>query len=288
MQALIGFLFGFIIAGLILVRRYKEIKASNRRVTGLKDTALRDAGSQIDSMADEIEDLTKKVSSQQEIINSLSTEESIYVDSLRRQLLEASDSLSKVNTRLEEKLNEVGQVKTESQVLLCQKEEELEKCMLDKRRLEQQHKTESQIHQTRSSQTLADGNDIILKRREADLYPGEQREIVLRTIQQGSERCMEDGRIQHVLCSLLEMNQPHQVMSELEESVRNILINASQLGTREKSALQRLGFKVKSENNHLKLVFKNDDRYTFVTAKTHGDRRGMKNFTSEVTKRPFK
>lgn len=48
------------------------------------------------------------------------------------------------------------------------------------------------------------------------------------------------------------------------------------------SAMEKLGFKVKSKSNHLKLQYMGDPRYTIVLSKTPSDMNANKNATREI------
>ncbi|QZS45181.1 hypothetical protein K2F51_06335 [Streptococcus mutans OMZ175] len=51
--------------------------------------------------------------------------------------------------------------------------------------------------------------------------------------------------------------------------------------------LQKLGFKITDDGKHYKLVYYEDNRYTFTIAKTPSDSRAGKNNVSIISKKVF-
>ncbi|MNY75750.1 hypothetical protein D3C86_2151140 [compost metagenome] len=54
-----------------------------------------------------------------------------------------------------------------------------------------------------------------------------------------------------------------------------------------RAGLEALGFSLTEEGKHIKLVYQDDDRYTFILPKSGSDWRGGLNSASDIAKRIF-
>ena len=138
----------------------------------------------------------------------------------------------------------------------------------------------------RSSRYYSDG--LLTPSPEQDLFAGEQRDILLHALTIAHNNVQPDGRVRDVLQALIKANPPTGESTRIEDGIRRTVGNCTNLGQRERRALEDLGFMISDDGKHLKLVFRGDDRYTFAMSKTGSDFRGMKNWISDVTKRLFK
>jgi hypothetical protein len=129
---------------------------------------------------------------------------------------------------------------------------------------------------------------ILIRGSETPLYQGEIQDIVVQALTMVRNQLFEGGRCQHVIDDLLEKNSVSETRRKLEEELRSTLSKSDGIGRREKRELEALGFELFDDGKHNKLVFANDTRYTFVSAKTVSDHRGTKNFLSDITKKLFK
>lgn len=123
---------------------------------------------------------------------------------------------------------------------------------------------------------------------ETDLFSGEHRDALVFALGIAKEYVQPDGRVRHILDSLLEANPPTGERERLMQEVRDAVGSCSNAGARERRALENLGFAIGEDGKHLKLVFRDDDRYTFAMPKSGSDHRGMKNWLSDVLKQLFK
>jgi hypothetical protein len=129
---------------------------------------------------------------------------------------------------------------------------------------------------------------LLLPGSEQDLFGGEQRDIVIRALQEAKRRVQVDGRVSEVLQSLIKKNPVRGEGERIENCIREALQNCQNLGKQQKRQLEDVGFDITDDGKHLKLIFRGDERYTFAMAKTGSDCRGMKNWISDTTKRLFK
>lgn len=123
---------------------------------------------------------------------------------------------------------------------------------------------------------------------EQDLYSGEHRDVIAHALRIAREHVLKDGRVHHVLTSLLDANKPTGECDRLQQAIKDAVGNCTNIGNKERRALEELGFSLTEDGKHLKLVFRGDDRYTFAMAKSGSDWRGMKNWVSDTNKNLFK
>jgi hypothetical protein len=73
----------------------------------------------------------------------------------------------------------------------------------------------------------------------------------------------------------------------LRESLKLLLRNYSSMDHSTRKGLEDLGFSTYEDGKHYKLIYKNDDRYTFALPKSGSDYRGGLNAVSDIAKRIF-
>lgn len=122
---------------------------------------------------------------------------------------------------------------------------------------------------------------------EQDLFPGERAEVVQDALRQALSNAGGDTRTAHILSDLVSSEEVR-VRGSLAESVRSTLQDKMNIGAREISEIQGLGFSVTDEGKHYKAVFRDDPRYTFTLHKTASDHRAPKNLVSQINRRLFK
>lgn len=85
-----------------------------------------------------------------------------------------------------------------------------------------------------------------------------------------------------MISALLETNSSIGNGKKILEGVKNILSKKDKLGEREISELKRIGFELKSESNHYKFIYRDNEKYTFIVSKTPSDLRGNKNKVQKI------
>lgn len=122
---------------------------------------------------------------------------------------------------------------------------------------------------------------------EAELYPGEFREIVFDALSDAMGRVHADSRRQHILAAVNGIDGEPGISRKKREEIKAILRNYKSMDKATQDGLSRMGFTVKDEGKHYKLVFGNDERYTFSLAKSASDHRGGLNLASDISKAVF-
>lgn len=129
---------------------------------------------------------------------------------------------------------------------------------------------------------------ILTRGKEREFYPGELKDAVLHTLSSGRNSLLEDGRRAHLVSDLLECNSSTDTEEEYDEEIKDAFSESGDLDGDKRRALEDLGFSVESGGKHWKVVYQNDDRYTFTVSKTSSDHRAGKNMASTILKKLFK
>jgi hypothetical protein len=97
-----------------------------------------------------------------------------------------------------------------------------------------------------------------------------------------------DSRRQHVLDALLEANPPREdIAGEMRERLKVLLRGMRTVDAKIRRGLEDMGFSISEEGKHYKLVYRDDDRYTFTLPKSGGDYRGGLNAASDLGRLVF-
>ncbi|MCB1276360.1 hypothetical protein [Prosthecobacter sp.] len=131
----------------------------------------------------------------------------------------------------------------------------------------------------RASAQAASAHDGVLKvGNEQPLYMGELQYSIIYALQRSLSHLSPKGRAYDVVQSIIEGNPPPADFVALETALDQAIPESGKLEGHHKKALEKLGFIITEEGKHIKLVFQDDERYTFAAAKTPSDHRAMKNF----------
>ena len=116
-----------------------------------------------------------------------------------------------------------------------------------------------------------------------EFYADEQHDLILSILQEARKTfCAPGSRAEELLEGILGENQLTGEGLALFNRLKSILsdknVNESDI-----SDLRALGFEVsRRSNNHYRLVFRGNERYTFTLASTGSDVRGLKNSFSDI------
>jgi hypothetical protein len=123
--------------------------------------------------------------------------------------------------------------------------------------------------------------------KERDLYPGELITIVHDALADAIGRVSEDSRRKHVLSSLVEANPIVGDNDTLKERLKTLLRDYRNMDAKCRNSLEEMGFEISEDGKHIKIVFQNDDRYTFTMPKSGSDYRGGLNLYSDIARLLF-
>ena len=117
-----------------------------------------------------------------------------------------------------------------------------------------------------------------------EFYTDEQRDLILSVLREARKTyCAAGTRAAELLDGILEQNELTGEGLEIFDRLKRILTGIRNLSERDVSDLRALGFEVsRRSNNHYRLVFRGNERYTFTLASTGSDVRGMRNSYSDI------
>jgi hypothetical protein len=108
---------------------------------------------------------------------------------------------------------------------------------------------------------------------ETEYYSGEIFDIVIDALEISYNGVTEDSRRQHVLKEILLKNISSGTASEIKERIKGTLRKYTGLDAKTQRELLELGFSITDSGKHHKLMWNQDERYTFALAKTPSDHR---------------
>lgn len=121
---------------------------------------------------------------------------------------------------------------------------------------------------------VTSGNELTLDSQEKDLYQGERLGIIVDALNKAIESSREHSRRYHVLKDLVDSNGEANQREVILDVLKTILKGYKGMGAPLKKQLEELGFTIRSEGKHHKLIFRSDERYSFTIPKSGGDVRG--------------
>ncbi|MGY2224701.1 hypothetical protein ACW9IK_18595 [Pseudomonas gingeri] len=122
---------------------------------------------------------------------------------------------------------------------------------------------------------------------EDDYFQDEIAGIVLDAVQEYSSRVPEGSRRQHVLQSILAHNEYERYSGVISREIKEALRGYREMNGKVRSALEKCGFEVASESKHWKIIYKGDERYSYVLPKSGSDNRGGLNAGSDICRIVF-
>jgi len=122
---------------------------------------------------------------------------------------------------------------------------------------------------------------------EQEFFDGEFFEVLKGAVASAIESAQENGRRRHILQAIDKKIPSYENMKNRRESLKDVLREYKSMDRSIKQALEEMGFQISEEGKHYKLIYNQDDRYTFALPKTGGDRRGGLNAVSDIGKRVY-
>jgi NADH dehydrogenase/NADH:ubiquinone oxidoreductase subunit G len=123
--------------------------------------------------------------------------------------------------------------------------------------------------------------------KEQNFFTGEILQIVLDAIDDAKQHVPDDSRRAHVLTAIARETPSTQAAKNQREQLKEVLRTYRSMDAKTKRTLESMGFSISEDGKHYKLVFYDDDRYTFTLAKSGSDHRGGLNAASDIAKRLF-
>lgn len=92
-----------------------------------------------------------------------------------------------------------------------------------------------------------------------------------------SDPNLRETRKYHVLASILKLNHKTGVKDKVELELKEVLRQTQTMDQKTRRRLKELGFAIIDKGAHYKLVYQDDERYTFTVSRTPSDRRAYLN-----------
>lgn len=130
---------------------------------------------------------------------------------------------------------------------------------------------------------------LVVAGREADLYPGESREIVLDALAEYRKQVPEGSRRRDVLDDIIAGNKAKGIPKQKAKALKDALKGFTSLTSAVKQKLNDVGIDVAERpNKHYRLKYYGDDRYKATMACSGGDKlRGGRNLAAELIQAMF-
>ena len=122
-----------------------------------------------------------------------------------------------------------------------------------------------------SDEDMPEGDFILLRGEEKDLYPHEVRDLVLDMLADYKKLCAPNSRREHVIQDLLEANHFKNSIRKRREELKNKIRTYRKMDSSFESYLRSIGFQVTGKGKHYKWTYFDDPRYVITAGKTISD-----------------
>ncbi len=164
----------------------------------------------------------------------------------------------------------VSEAKTESEKILHEFDEEMERLQAENEQLKKDNRNLLYENKAMSDRLEKQGTPLVFAGKEEEKFPGEIRDLVMSTLKE----CLKNypkGRRSDVIADLLETNGDGSSIGEKSNLVKNLFNNYSRMDSATRKALEELGFSMVEDGKHIKMTYCNDSRYVETLAKTPSD-----------------
>lgn len=196
----------------------------------------------------------------------------VAAELVKLQALEAENI--QLKQAIEELYNELGNEITSQTQPLRERIIELEQ-------INGQLEREYQILQAKELRST-EGETIVLKVTEKDLYPFEKQAILLDVLASCKDSVYPNSRRQHILKDIVAYNNFDSHREWLKTEIQHLFRDYRSMNLHMRAKLEALGFEIISENSSYKIIFGGDHRYRVAIAKTPSDRRAGRNIASDI------
>ena len=119
---------------------------------------------------------------------------------------------------------------------------------------------------------------------EEEYYPGEIRDMILGTLDNSANTAEGTTRRADILDDILANNPYEHLSDERKQLIKSLFKGYRTLTGAMRLELQRLGFEIKEDGKHYKLVYHGDQRYMVTISKTASDSRTGNNTAALMNK----
>lgn len=122
---------------------------------------------------------------------------------------------------------------------------------------------------------------------ENEFYPGEIKDLVLSTLNDGLSNIETKTRRYDVVQDIIQANDYQCISKKRADEAKRLLKNYNGMTPKIRKGLEDIGFNVTHEGDHYKAIYYSDDRYIVVHGATPSDNRAGKNNVSNTIKKAF-
>lgn len=122
---------------------------------------------------------------------------------------------------------------------------------------------------------------------ENELYPGEIKDLVLSTLNDGLSNIETKTRRYDVVQDIIQANDYQCISKKRADEAKRLLKNYNGMTPKIRKGLEDIGYNVTHEGDHYKAIYYSDDRYIVVHGATPSDNRAGKNNVSNTVKKAF-
>lgn len=122
---------------------------------------------------------------------------------------------------------------------------------------------------------------------ENEFYPGEIKDLVLSTLNDGLSNIETKTRRYDVVQDIIQANDYQCISKKRADEAKRLLKNYNGMTPKIRKGLEDIGFNVTHEGDHYKAIYYSDDRYIVVHGATPSDNRAGKNNVSNTVKKAF-
>lgn len=145
-------------------------------------------------------------------------------------------------------------------------------------------KLQEQVRLNKFSKT---SNLSISTKKEVSFFENEIEDVILDAVQHYLSNVFEGGRRYHIIADIIASNQKVGHAERKRSNLKEIMRDYKSMTSEKRASLEEIGLVISSSDNHHKLVYNDDSRYTFSLSKTSSDHRAGKNFASDISKAIF-
>lgn len=154
----------------------------------------------------------------------------------------------------------------------------------------QLEEAEAEVRELNSKIRKLDGDRATVKHiavagAEQEFFAGEFASIINDAIDLSLNNVQPGGRRGHVLAAFASTLELSSGAKDRRDSIKRILRDYTSMNKGVRDGLEALGFSISEDGKHYKLIYMQDDRYTFTLPKSGSDHRGGKNAASDIAKR---
>lgn len=176
---------------------------------------------------------------------------------------------------LNETINENGTLEEQ----LKEAKEKLHRAVMENKNLVERNEMLLQALNSRDN-----GLKIITAAPIDEFFNNEQYDLVVNILEKAFQTIEKDSRSHELLEGILEVNPLSGQGKIIDETIKKILSKGENPKDRDLAELKAIGFEVISDNNHYRLLYKGNDKYTITLYKTPSDTRSGKNMVSDIIK----